>query len=186
VSDQRKSNNKQGARLLERHRPCETLSGYPDQDGKSSEQIATKGEMDPDSASSSPASQENPGLLPPTYTPTYSFVHYKRGNPDAARSSLPNKRLAIATSPTLAAGGSATKSLASRVFGGLASAVENINTFTTPEQKYQEHIMATMDTKVPKEDLDWLLESIPLEDRAKEGTDISETVMVVPCLLIQG
>jgi len=180
VSDQRKSNNKQGARLQERHRPCETLSGYPDQDGKSSEQTTTKRGMDPDSASSSPASQENPGLLPPTY----SFIHYKRGNPDAARSSLPNKRLAL--SPTLAAGGSATKSLASRVFGGLASAVENIDTFTTPEQKYQEHIMATMDTKVPKEDLDWLLESIPLEDRAKEGTDISETVMVVPCLLIQG
>jgi hypothetical protein len=38
--------------------------------------------------------------------------------------------------------------------------------------------MATMDTKVPKEELDWLLQSIPLEDQAKEGADISETVMV--------
>jgi hypothetical protein len=35
-----------------------------------------------------------------------------------------------------------------------------------------------MDTKVPKEELDWLLQSIPLEDQAKEGADISETVMV--------
>jgi hypothetical protein len=72
----------------------------------------------------------------------------------------------------------ATRAIASRVFGGIASTVEDFDTFTSQTQRYEEHIMATMDTKVPKEELDWLLQSIPLEDQAKEGADISETVMV--------
>ena len=77
----------------------------------------------------------------------------------------------------------ASRALAARVFGGLASNVEDFDTFTLPEHRHEEQIMASMDTKVPKEELDWLLQSIPLEDRTKEGADLSDTVLVRSCCL---
>jgi len=130
-------------------------------------------EMGSDFGSSSPVAQINQENRPPMTSISY---HGKRPNPDDALSSLPNKR--PWGSPSLSGRDPATRLLASRVFGGLASNVEDFDTFTSAEHRYEENIMAAMDTKVPKEELDWLLQSIPLEDRAKEGGDISETVMV--------
>ena len=46
------------------------------------------------------------------------------------------------------------------------------------KEQFYEAMSARLDRKLPEQDLDWLLESIPLEDRAKETVDISETVMV--------
>lgn len=48
----------------------------------------------------------------------------------------------------------------------------------TGREEFYAAMSAKLDKKVPKEDLDWLLGTIPLEDRAKETVDISETVMV--------
>jgi hypothetical protein len=72
----------------------------------------------------------------------------------------------------------ASRALEARVFGGLATNVTDFDTFTSLQQRYEEQAMANMDTKVPVEELDQLLQSIPLEDRAKEGADLSETVLV--------
>lgn len=131
--------------------------------------------MGSDSESSSPPPQINQENRPPMMPISYQS---KRPNSDVALSSLPNKR--PYGSPSLSGRDPTTRVLASRVFGGLATNVEDFDTFTSAEHRYEEHIMATMDTKVPKEELDWLLQSIPLEDRAKEGGDISETAMVSP------
>jgi hypothetical protein len=48
----------------------------------------------------------------------------------------------------------------------------------TGREEFYAAISEKLDSKVSNQDLDWLLETIPLEDRAKETVDISETVMV--------
>jgi hypothetical protein len=97
----------------------------------------------------------------------------KRPSPDNTLSLLPNKRTYV-----LPGRDPASRALAARVFGGLATNVEDFDTFTMPEQRYEEQAMANLDAKVPKEELDRLLQSIPLEDRVQEGADLCETVLV--------
>lgn len=48
----------------------------------------------------------------------------------------------------------------------------------TGREEFYAAISEKLDSKVSNQDMDWLLETIPLEDRAKETVDISETVMV--------
>ena len=129
--------------------------------------------MESEFDSSSPPPQTSDENLPLLIPLSYQG---KRPNPDDVLSSQPNKR--PYASPSLPARDTTPRLLASEVFGGLARNVQDYETFTRPEHQLEEQIMAHMDTKVPKEELDWLLQSIPLEDRTKEGGDISETVMV--------
>ena len=71
------------------------------------------------------------------------------------------------------------KSLEAKIFGGKALNVEGFDTFTSQEDLLKEHEEASMDVKVSKAELERLIQSIPLEDRAKGDCDINETVMVL-------
>ena len=133
--------------------------------------------MSSNSGSSSPAPQINQENMPPTLL---TSSQGKRSSPDNLPSLIPNKRPYI-----LPGHDPASRALAARVFGGLATNVRDFETFTSPEQRYEEQAMANMDIKVPVGELDRLLQSIPLEDRTTEGTDLSETVLVRSCKLSQ-
>jgi hypothetical protein len=70
-------------------------------------------------------------------------------------------------------------SLEDKIFGGKALNVESFDTFTSQEDLLKEKEEGSMDVKVPKAELERLIQSIPLEDRAKGDCDINETVMVL-------
>ena len=71
------------------------------------------------------------------------------------------------------------KSLEDKIFGDKALNVESFDTFTSQEHLEKEHEETSMDVKVPKAEFERLIQSIPLEDRAKGDCDINETVMVL-------
>ena len=71
------------------------------------------------------------------------------------------------------------KSLEDKIFGDKALNVEGFDTFTSQEDLLKEKEEAAMDVKVSKAELERLIQSIPLEDRAKGDCDINETVMVL-------
>ena len=56
------------------------------------------------------------------------------------------------------------------------NAVESFDTFQSQDDSIDP--LDNLDAKVPKEELDRLIQSIPLEDRAKINGDIDETVVV--------
>ena len=58
-----------------------------------------------------------------------------------------------------------------------ASNVEDFNVFQSAEDHAKDLLLASKDVKPSKEDIDRLLESIPLEDRAGE-VDLTETALV--------
>lgn len=82
-------------------------------------------------------------------------------------SPIPNKRHSSVGS----------KTLEDKIFGGKALNVESFDTFTSEEDLHKEREEALKDVKVPKAELDRLIQSIPLEHRAKGDCDINETVM---------
>ena len=71
------------------------------------------------------------------------------------------------------------KSLEDKIFGDKALNVESFDTFTSQEHLLKEQEAASMDVTVPKAEFERLIQSIPLEDRAKGDCDINETVMVL-------
>jgi hypothetical protein len=71
------------------------------------------------------------------------------------------------------------KSLEEKIFGDKALNVEGFDTFTSEEHLAKEREEASKDVKVPKAELDRLIQSIPLEHRAKGDCDINETVMAL-------
>jgi hypothetical protein len=58
------------------------------------------------------------------------------------------------------------------------SNIEDFDVFQSDEDHAKDLAMASKDVKVSKADLDLLLESIPLEDRAGGETDLTETALV--------
>jgi hypothetical protein len=79
------------------------------------------------------------------------------------------------------------QALQEKIFGDKARDVEDFDTFTSQEDALRER--EEENVKVPKAELEWLIQSIPLEDRAKGNGDISETVMAfhaAQCPLILG
>jgi hypothetical protein len=102
-----------------------------------------------------------------------------RSNPSKRPSSsenleppMPNKRHS-----SLGAISREERALQEKIFGNKAMNVGHIETFTLQEDLERER--DEPDVKVPKAELEWLIKSIPLEDRVKgDSADINETVMV--------
>lgn len=78
--------------------------------------------------------------------------------------------------------------LQEKIFGNKAAKVEDFETFTAWDDKLKED-EASKNELVPKAELDWLIQSIPLEDRVGGQTNFDETVMASKprgSMLIQG
>lgn len=86
---------------------------------------------------------------------------------------MPNKRHS-----SLGAISREQRALQEKIFGDKAMNVSHFETFTSQEDLERES--DEPDVKVPKAELEWLIKSIPLEDRVKgDSADINETVMVL-------
>jgi hypothetical protein len=67
--------------------------------------------------------------------------------------------------------------LQEKIFGNKAAKVEDFKTFVNWDDTLKDE-EASWDEPVGKAELDWLIQSIPLEDRVGEQADLDETVMV--------
>ena len=108
---------------------------------------------------------QEPSMGPKIYTPQLK----RPASPGDLKSPTRNKRHSSGE----------TKSLEDKIFGDKALNVEAFDTFTSQEDLLKEREEASMDVKVPKAELERLIQSIPLEDRVKGDCDINETVMVL-------
>jgi hypothetical protein len=66
------------------------------------------------------------------------------------------------------------------IFAGKGVNVQNIETFDYPGTNYMDEELGGKGDFVPPQELEWLISSIPLEDRANGAADMNEMVMVYP------
>ena len=67
----------------------------------------------------------------------------------------------------------------SKVFQGKALNVRDFDTFISPEDRIADEISAKEDVKIPKEELQNLIDSIPLDEENDESQDIQDILMVL-------
>jgi len=115
----------------------------------------------------------NKPYMPVPHKPTLEELEVKQAGVEllAAIAMMKNKRHGSTTpSPE-------ERALQAKIISR-ASNVEDFSHFQSAEDHAKDLAMASKDVKVSKADIDMLLESIPLEDRAGGETDLTETALV--------
>ena len=75
------------------------------------------------------------------------------------------------------------EALESKLFRGKGLNVRDFDTFTSPEDRLADQISASQDGQVAREELQKLIESIPLEDGGDKA-DIHEIILVICRMLL--
>lgn len=75
------------------------------------------------------------------------------------------------------------KALEHKLFKGKGLSVLDFDTFTSPEDRLADQISASQDVEIAKEELQKLIESIPLEDEGDKA-DIHEIILVIRRMLL--
>jgi hypothetical protein len=126
----------------------------------------------------SSSSEENDPSSSTPSSPVLTNPHTKRAASVQPLGEIEfNKRLCV---------GPEKRALEAKLFRGKAVNLRDFETYISPDDSHVNATNAKSDVKVPDEEIQKLLESIPLEDQDQEAADIHKTLVVRAPLVFCG